>query len=1099
MIKIGLWGSQPYIDLPYHVIGWLGWLAMAAVILWSIRKSGLSKNSSITKNQRLLFVVLLALTFATNLFVGLTLPGEKILPLPNVPRESTTPILMVFSALPWLLAGGMLGPVSTAILAFVGGCISAFWNTHSPFTPLETTSIALLACWALRQNYRTAFFRLVRHPLGSALFVAVISTPIYLFSTFFATSGPLAAKLDYAFTQSWSLMIINGLQLIIAGFLLEIFLVMRSRLWIQIKTFQPSPSEAGLQTRILYVTLPMILVLLLTLTVADWTVAGNAARQMVENQLASSARAASENIPYFIETGQSLALDLATANLTADETDLVNKTLQNKIRSVPYFNELFVFDKGANPVTGYPSTDANQLQLSDEEKAGLQLALNGVRIQTYLVAPADGSDSAQVSFIAAIPDEYGMADGILLARTDLATNFFSQPALSAIEEIKNSGGEGVILDVNNRVLYHTLPGLVMTTYNGEIPEATGFYDETSATGTRRLLYAVITSDGNWKILLSVPATTAQEIALRIAVPLLAMTLVVSLAAYVLLRFMMKKITVSLGVLADRADEIAHGSLDTPIETSGVDEIGRLGAAFEQMRKSMKDRLEELDHLLKVSQGVASNLTISGSASHILEAVLTNGACSGRLVLLKEPNILDVPADYLSYSAGKCADEYSALDEMMLGLLKEEQITIIPSKSRIKRMGISKTASLPAAVAGVAIREEDTYYGVLWIAYDQTHRFQDTEIRFINTIAGQVVLAVANSNLYQRAEIGKKRLESVLESTPEPVILVGENQELILANPAARAVSGLIGTSQEMLFEKEKILSGELVKFLSLEKTGDEGSKEITLENGRTYFASISNVDVEQSKVGRVCVLRDVTDYKALEKMKSEFVTTVSHDLRSPLSLVKGYTSMLQMVGELNDQQKDYTAKIVNGLETMNHMVDNLLDLGRIEAGIDLQLEKVKPYDLLEQVMSMLQPQATQRKIQLMRELSNAQEIEIDADRVLLQQALFNLLDNAIKYSSLNSQVNLRLIGKDASVVFSVQDHGAGIAPLDLPFIFDRMYKPARKDGNTQKGSGLGLSIVKSVAERHKGKAWAESTLGKGSTFSIEIPIRQPENRTEIKI
>lgn len=1098
MIKIGLWGNQPYIDLPYHIIGWLGWLVMAAIILWQLRKSVHGQKRSITRNDQLLFLVLLVLTVATNLFVGLSLPGEKILPLPNVPRESTTPILMVFSALPWVLAGGMLGPVSAAILGFIGGCFSAFWNTHSPFTPLEMTAVALLVCSALRQNYRTLFFRFLRHPLGAALFVSVISTPIYLFSTFFATNGPLAAKLDYAFTQSWSLVVTNGIELIIAGFLLEIFLVMRSKLWIQIKTFQPSPIEAGLQTRILYVTLPMILVLLLTLTVADWSVAGNAAKQMVKNQLNSAAEVASENIPYFIETGQSLALDLATSSLTSDETDQVNALLQSKIRSVPYFNELFVFDKGANPITGYPSADASLLQLSDEENAGLQLALNGVRIQTYLIPPSAGEDSAKISFIAAIPDEYGMADGILLARTDLATNFFSQPALSALDGIKNSGGEGVILDSTNRVLYNTLPGQVMTVYNGDVPEQTGFYDDTSATGTRRLLYAVVTDDGNWKILLSLPASAAQEIALNIAIPLLAMTLAVSFAAYVLLRFMMKKITTSLGVLADRADEIAHGSLNTPVETSGVDEIGRLGAAFEQMRKSMKDRLEELDHLLKVSQGVASNLSINGAATHILEAALSSGACSSRLVLLKEPNILETPANFQTFSAGKYADEFNSLDEMMLGLLKDEQITIIPSKARIKRMGISKTAILPAAVAGVAIREEDTYYGVLWIAFDQTHRFQDAEIRYLNTIAGQTVLAVANSNLYQKAEIGRKRLESVLESTPEPVMLVGENQELILANSAARAVAGLIGSNKEMLFEKEMILSENLKTLLLSEKSVKSNSQEITLENGRTYFASVSDVDVEQSLVGRVCVLRDITEYKALEKMKSDFVTTVSHDLRSPLSLVKGYTSMLQMVGELNDQQKDYTGKIVNGLETMNHMVDNLLDLGRIEAGIELQLEKVKPYDLLDQVMSMLQPQATQKKIQLMRELSNAQEIEIDADRVLLQQALFNLLDNAIKYSPMNAQVNLRLVSKENTVVFSVQDHGVGIAPLDLPYIFDRMYKPSRKDGTGQMGSGLGLSIVKSVAERHKGKAWAESTLGKGSTFSIEIPIHQPEVRLENK-
>ena len=1090
MIKIGLWGTMPYIDLPYHWLGWLGWVLLALPLFLILRRSVIRGQNTHAPSIPI-FLVLLIATIITNLFGGFQIPGGQMLPLPNVPREVSAPLVMVFSALPWILASGFLNPVMAAVLALVGGIISALWGTHSLFTPLETTAVSLMISAALRQDYRTLFYKLLRHPLGATLFVAVASTPIYLYTTFFATNGALSARLDYAFTQSWNMVIVNGMELIIAGALLELFLVNRTKLWIQFKTLNPSPSESGLQSRMLYNTLPLMLVLLIALAVADWYVAGNAARQMVRNQLDTSANTAAENLPYFLETGQSLSLDLAGSNLLAGDASQLGILLQNKLRSVPYFRDLYVFDKGGNPVTGYPTSQVDALRLSDEERSGIQLALNGVVAQYYMVPPKIGEDSVQVTFIAAIPDEYGMANGVLLARTDLATNFFSQPALAALDEVKAEGGTGVILDERNRVLYSTESGKALTTYNGYIPEVSGYYDETSATGTRRLLYAVITSEDHWKVLLSLPATVAQEMALSIAVPLLAMALVVSVIVYLLLRLLMNKIARSLVSLADRADEIARGSLDKEIETSGVDEIGRLGSAFEQMRMSLKERLEELDHLLKVSQGVASNLTMEGSAQHILNATLVNGATSSRLILRKPGTDEGAWLPGEVFAAGPSPNEYDSLDEVMIDLLQDEKITIIPSKARIKRLGMTRTDKIPSAVAGIAIRDEVSYFGILWIAYAQTHRFQDSEIRYLTTIAGEAHLAIANSALYQQAEIGRKRLENVLASTPEPVLLFGEDFEIILSNPAAETLAGLVTSSGDGSPGKMQIGSEILEKYLKGAPSSFEKPAELALENGRVYQVSVSTADIDQKRVGTVCVLQDITEYKELDRMKSEFVQTVSHDLRSPLSQVKGYSTMLQMVGELNDQQKAYTNKIEKGLETMNQMVDNLLDMGRIEGGIELQIETVKPYDLLDQVMAMLQPQATQKKIQLMRELTTAQDIEIEADQALLQQALFNLLDNAVKYSPLNSQVNLRLVDKGDSVVFAVQDHGVGIAPLDLPYVFERFHKTGRKDGHNQKSVGLGLTIVKSIAERHKGRSWVESVLGKGSTFFIEIPKHQP--------
>ena len=282
---------------------------------------------------------------------------------------------------------------------------------------------------------------------------------------------------------------------------------------------------------------------------------------------------------------------------------------------------------------------------------------------------------------------------------------------------------------------------------------------------------------------------------------------------------------------------------------------------------------------------------------------------------------------------------------------------------------------------------------------------------------------------------------------------------------------------------------DLVNLILQNQDEKLASREITLANGRTYFASVSPVNADGRSVGKVCVLQDITHFKELDSLKSDFVATVSHDLRSPLTLMRGYVTMLQMVGELNDQQKNYTRKIISGVENMSRLVNNLLDLGRIDAGIGLQIERVMVQDVIEQVLTSLQPQATQKSIQLTQEGLDLPPILLEADRALLQQAIYNLVENAIKYTPTNGQVRVKLRPQTNNLVIEVHDTGIGIAPLDLPRLFERFYRSSRREAINQRGTGLGLAIVKSIAERHHGKVTVDSQLGKGSVFFLEFPYK----------
>ncbi|RPI20338.1 MAG: PAS domain S-box protein, partial [Chloroflexota bacterium] len=416
---------------------------------------------------------------------------------------------------------------------------------------------------------------------------------------------------------------------------------------------------------------------------------------------------------------------------------------------------------------------------------------------------------------------------------------------------------------------------------------------------------------------------------------------------------------------------------------------------------------------------------------------------------------------------------------------------LPNVARMRRLQFAPGAPHPGALLGLTIRHESRYYGALWVAYDRPRNFSEEEIRFLTTLSGEAALAATSARLYATAEVGRQRLESVLASTPEPVLVIDENARLLLLNPAAVQVPGLILSAIEGRPIQEVVGPKDLVELLTVPLTERISSREINLGNGKIYYASVSLVVAEGRSVGRVCTMRDITHFKELEQLKSDFVATVSHDLRSPLTLMRGYATMLQMVGDLNDQQKGYVRKIVSGVENMTRLVNNLLDLGRIEAGIGLQIERVVVNEIASDVINSLQLQAVQKDIHLSQELVGTNKnLVVDADRALIQQAMYNLVENAIKYTAVGGQVKVRLENRHATVLVEIHDTGIGIAPLDLPHLFEKFYRSGRREAYQQRGTGLGLAIVKSIAERHGGRVWVDSQLGKGSVFSLEVPCEQ---------
>jgi signal transduction histidine kinase len=243
--------------------------------------------------------------------------------------------------------------------------------------------------------------------------------------------------------------------------------------------------------------------------------------------------------------------------------------------------------------------------------------------------------------------------------------------------------------------------------------------------------------------------------------------------------------------------------------------------------------------------------------------------------------------------------------------------------------------------------------------------------------------------------------------------------------------------------------------------------------------------------GRVVTLRDITYLKELDQMKSDFVNTVSHDLRSPLTYVRGYTTMISTTGDLDEMQAGFIGKILNGIEQMTELIDDLLDIGKIEAGVGVEIERCLMPGIVQAVVDDLGMRAAAQDVQLVTLLPPDIPPTL-AYKTLVRQAIHNLVDNAIKYTPGPGRVEVSLYEDGGSLVVCVRDTGVGIAPEHQHRLFEKFYRIKRRDTVHIRGTGLGLAIVKSVAERHNGRVWVESKLDEGSSFYFSIPFISPE-------
>ena len=335
---------------------------------------------------------------------------------------------------------------------------------------------------------------------------------------------------------------------------------------------------------------------------------------------------------------------------------------------------------------------------------------------------------------------------------------------------------------------------------------------------------------------------------------------------------------------------------------------------------------------------------------------------------------------------------------------------------------------------------------------------------------------------------QNKLEAILESMESGVIALDNNEKIILSNPYANKLFDLQG---EIIGKKMSscIIDYDLINFIR--ELPDIDSREIKLFHPIEREIRVKKAPIisgTKNQIGIVIAVQDITDIKRLENMRSEFVANVSHELKTPLTSIKGFSETLRYVNDSETKNK-FLNIIDKEAERLTNLINDILILSNIENLHKMENNNFSPKEVIENIIDIVKKQADKKSIKV--NFINDFNGEIVGSKDKFHQLALNLIENSIKYSNENGNVKIIITSENEYFVFKVIDDGIGIPENDIPRIFERFYRVDKS--RSTRGTGLGLAIVKHIVKLFNGDITVQSKLGIGSTFTVKIKINKKFN------
>ncbi|MEA3339543.1 MAG: ATP-binding protein [Chloroflexota bacterium] len=512
------------------------------------------------------------------------------------------------------------------------------------------------------------------------------------------------------------------------------------------------------------------------------------------------------------------------------------------------------------------------------------------------------------------------------------------------------------------------------------------------------------------------------------------------------------------------------------------------------------RVRQREYLLEISRALTAQLNLDELLQMVLEAATKMLAGQAGLIALRNPDgSFTIRA---SYGLPQALAPYF---EPLLADIPDDI-----NRSRFHIPGIAD--KLGRIVAGLGLRLQQVValpmtikkelIGVLYVFRAYGTRFTANDRQVLASFADQAAIAVHNAQLYERISYEKRRLDAILEYSADGVLILDSAHCVIVFNHALTQLSGWPATNALGRHHDEVIRWAHLETDIDFPKAIAGGwplppARPLYVEGDlrRRHGGSVS-VGITYAplfdRAGRlvniIADVRDITRFREADEIKSTFISVISHELKTPVALIKGYADTLQREDAHWDSEttRESLAVIMEEADRLNQLIDDLLDASRLQAGgLPLEMEPVALDALAKRVTSRFRIQTQTHGIEV-RFPDGFPVISGDPER--LEQVLNNLVANAIKYSNEGGRIEISGRALPGEVVVTVSDEGMGIPFKEQPRVFERFFRGAQERNQRTPGAGLGLYLAKSIVAAHGGRIWVESKIGEGAAFSFAIPI-----------
>ncbi len=510
------------------------------------------------------------------------------------------------------------------------------------------------------------------------------------------------------------------------------------------------------------------------------------------------------------------------------------------------------------------------------------------------------------------------------------------------------------------------------------------------------------------------------------------------------------------------------------------------------------RVRQRDYLLEIAQAISQELDLDKLLKRILDISAEMLAGQAGLIVLREEGggwtvaaSHGIPPAFIRY-----------LDPLFNAVPYHEDPARfeLPEINRLLQ-NLARSASWGLLTGvGLPLIARQKVIGVIFVFRSYPSVFSANDRALLQSFADQAAIAVHNAQLYTQVTHEKQRMDALLDSAADGILILSPSHVIERCNPAFARMIGfpvdkITGMRQEEIIRWADRTSGvtleqaeadgwPLTPHATLYVEGDlERQDAPPLAVGITYAALMSPDGV---LLNIIATVRDITRFRDAEELKSTFISVISHELKTPVALIKGYVGTLRREDVIWDKEivQDSLKVIEEEADRLTELIENLLDASRLQAGgLTINLADVDLSVLIERIAERFRTQSTRHTI-VVDIPENFPIVLGDENR--LEQVLSNLLSNAIKYSPEGGEIRITGQIRPEQVIACVSDQGPGIASSDIPHIFDRFYR-ATSAARTTKGAGLGLYLARAVIEAHGGHVWVDPRPGAGARICFSLP------------